>query len=138
MNQLKKKGFTLIEVVIVLAIGGLIIFVVLQAVSAARRSQRDNARKSQAGAISAALDQYASNNSGKYPDFTGDSFDDFYAEYAPITGLTYADAGDPGDDCGTQTADSHDVFYEVTGSGSSYDLSVCLEVGGESVVQTSN
>ena len=63
----QSKGFTLIEVVIVLAIAALIILVVLQAVGAAQRANRDSARKSEAGRAVALMEQYASNNSGQYP-----------------------------------------------------------------------
>ena len=63
----QNKGFTLIEVVIVLAIAALIILVVLQAVSSAQKSNRDTARKSEAGRIVSLLEQYASNNNGIYP-----------------------------------------------------------------------
>ena len=41
-----QKGFTIIEVMIVLAIAGLIIAVVLVAVPQLQRNQRNNARKS--------------------------------------------------------------------------------------------
>ncbi len=63
----KEKGFTLIEVVIVLAIAALIILVVLQAVTSAQKSNRDTARKSEAGRVVSLLEQYASNNNGIYP-----------------------------------------------------------------------
>ncbi|MFI5240536.1 MAG: type II secretion system protein [Candidatus Saccharimonadia bacterium] len=63
----QRSGFTLIELVIVLAIAALIILVVLEAVGAAQRSQRDSARKNEAGRFVSLLEQYASNNGGNYP-----------------------------------------------------------------------
>lgn len=124
-QELVKKGFTLIEVVLVMAIGALIILVVLQAVTAARRSQRDNARKSHAGQISAALEQYASNNNGLYPG-NGSGFAQFYQDYDVIEGITYTDVGS----CPDQDAASRDVLYVPDGNLRSFTLGVCLEVGG--------
>lgn len=62
-----KKGFTLIELVIVLAIAALILAGVLVAVGGAQRTQRDQARKQAAGRIATALENFASNNQGAYP-----------------------------------------------------------------------
>jgi prepilin-type N-terminal cleavage/methylation domain-containing protein len=61
-----KKGFTLIEVVLVLAIAGLIMLIVFLALSGAQKGRRDTARKSDAGRIISAMEQYASNTSGTY------------------------------------------------------------------------
>ncbi|MEI7818960.1 MAG: type II secretion system protein, partial [bacterium] len=59
MEQSKlKKGFTLIEIVIVLAIAALIMVVVFVAVQGAQRSQRDQARKDIAGRTLAAVQSY--------------------------------------------------------------------------------
>lgn len=62
-----KKGFTLIEVVIVLAIAGLIFVVVFLAVQGAQRGRRDSERQAAAGRLIAAVDQYSSNNNGALP-----------------------------------------------------------------------
>ena len=56
------KGFTIIEVVLVLAIAGLIFLMVFLALPALQRSQRDTQRKRQADMIIAALNNYTSNN----------------------------------------------------------------------------
>lgn len=67
-NLLKKeKGFTLIEIVLVLAIAGLLLVIVFLAVSGAQKSRRDSQRKTDAGRILALSEQYASNNNGAYP-----------------------------------------------------------------------
>lgn len=66
-NLLKKeKGFTLIEIVLVLAIAGLILVIVFLAVGGAQRSRRDGQRKSDASRILAAYESNASNNQGVY------------------------------------------------------------------------
>jgi prepilin-type N-terminal cleavage/methylation domain-containing protein len=61
------KGFTIIEVMIVLAIAGLIILIVLLAVPALQRSQRNTSRKSDATRIAAAVTQFVSDNNGVIP-----------------------------------------------------------------------
>lgn len=59
-----KKGFTLIEIVIALAIAALIIVVVLLAVQGAQRSQRNDARKATINRVRAAVTDAKSNNQG--------------------------------------------------------------------------
>ncbi len=58
MLALKKKGFTLIEIVIVLAIAALILAIVFLAVGGAQRSQRDQASKDAAGKVVAAFSSF--------------------------------------------------------------------------------
>ncbi|MEK7059195.1 MAG: type II secretion system protein [Patescibacteria group bacterium] len=69
LNKLKKnnQGFTIIEVMIVLAIAGLIILIVLLAVPALQRNGRNTAIKNDASAIASALTTFASDNDGKTP-----------------------------------------------------------------------
>lgn len=62
----KDEGFTLIEVVLVLAIAGLIMVIVFLAVGGAQRTRRDTARKNNAGRVLSAMESYASNNGGAY------------------------------------------------------------------------
>lgn len=57
-----KNGFTIIEVVLVLAIAGLIFLMVFLALPALQRSQRDSQRKRHADAIIGALNNLAANN----------------------------------------------------------------------------
>jgi prepilin-type N-terminal cleavage/methylation domain-containing protein len=63
----KKSGFTLIEIVIVLAIAALIMVIVFVAVQGAQRSRRDTTARNAAAQTLAAMEQFASNNSGVYP-----------------------------------------------------------------------
>jgi prepilin-type N-terminal cleavage/methylation domain-containing protein len=69
LNRLKTKnqGFTIIEVMIVLAIAGLIILIVLLAVPALQRNGRNTAIKNDASAVAAAISEYESNNDGILP-----------------------------------------------------------------------
>jgi prepilin-type N-terminal cleavage/methylation domain-containing protein len=60
-------AFTIIEVMIVLAIAGLIMVVVFIAVPQLQRNVRDHARKGIADRLKAEIETYAGNNQGKYP-----------------------------------------------------------------------
>ena len=62
-----KKGFTIIEVLIVLAIAGLILLIVFLAVPALQRNARNTTRKTEASAIGGAIVEWVNNNDGKLP-----------------------------------------------------------------------
>jgi len=63
----KAKGFTIIEVVLVLAIAGLIFLMVFIALPALQRAQRDTQRKNDLGRIATKIADYQSNNRGVLP-----------------------------------------------------------------------
>ena len=67
LRKPSKKGFTLIEVVIVLAIAGLIFVIVFLAVSQAQASRRDTQRSTAVNQLLAAANQFAGNNNGAIP-----------------------------------------------------------------------
>ena len=60
-----KKGFTIIEVVLVLAIAGLIFLMVFVAWPALQRSQKDTQRRDDYAMLSTAVSDYITNNNGK-------------------------------------------------------------------------
>jgi prepilin-type N-terminal cleavage/methylation domain-containing protein len=62
-----QKGFTIIEVVLVLAIAGLIFLMVFIALPALQRSQRDSQRKNDISRIKTAVTSYQSSNRGSVP-----------------------------------------------------------------------
>jgi prepilin-type N-terminal cleavage/methylation domain-containing protein len=67
LSKLKKsdnKGFTIIEVMIVLAIAGLILLIVFLAVPALQRNSRNTQRKSDVGRVGSAATSIISNGSG--------------------------------------------------------------------------
>lgn len=67
-RQLKmRKGFTIIEVVLVLAIAGLIFLMVFIALPALQRSQRDTQRNQDVSRLSTAINNFKSNNRGNIP-----------------------------------------------------------------------
>lgn len=63
----QQKGFTIIEVILVLAIAALIFLMVFIALPALQRGQRDTARKNDVGDIASAVTNYTSNNNGTFP-----------------------------------------------------------------------
>lgn len=65
--QKSEKGFTIIEVMIVLAIAGLILLIVFLAVPALQRSSRNTARKGDVARITSASAEFVANNNGTLP-----------------------------------------------------------------------
>lgn len=85
-----KKGFTIIEVVLVLAIAGLIFLMVFIALPALQRGQKDQQRKSDLNRAQTAINTYQANNRGKIPDETGPNSwgtQDVNGVAAPATGF---------------------------------------------------
>ena len=64
-NIKTKEGFTIIEVVLVLAIAGLIFLMVFIALPALQRSQRNTQRRDDYSMLSTAVTNYMSNNGGR-------------------------------------------------------------------------
>jgi prepilin-type N-terminal cleavage/methylation domain-containing protein len=67
-----KQGFTIIEVVLVLAIAGLIFLMVFLALPTLQRNQRDTQRKNDLNRVGAQTQSYSSNNQGRIPSNTQD------------------------------------------------------------------
>ncbi len=68
-TSLKKsqKGFTIIEVLIVLAIAGLILLIVFLAVPALQRNSRNTQRRTEVARFAGAVSEWASNQNGALP-----------------------------------------------------------------------
>lgn len=67
-KQKRAQGFTIIEVLIVLAIAGLIMLVVFLAIPALQRNSRNNQRQTDVANLLGAVGEYVSNNNGALPD----------------------------------------------------------------------
>lgn len=92
------QGFTIIEVLIVLAIAGLIMLVVFLAVPALQRNSRNTRRKQDVAAILGSLSEWISNNNGSLPatTCTGATPCAFFSNFTPAiydkttaTGIIY-------------------------------------------------
>ena len=97
-QQKAKKGFTIIEVVLVLAIAGLIFLMVFLALPNLQRSQRDTQRRDDLARLQTAITNYQSNNRGKLPGTnSSDSKDakkaytDFVNNYLRVNSDTFDD-----------------------------------------------
>ncbi|MEO5499499.1 MAG: prepilin-type N-terminal cleavage/methylation domain-containing protein [Candidatus Saccharimonadales bacterium] len=97
MKKTNVKGFTIIEVVLVLAIAGLIFLVVFLALPALQRQQRDTQRRSDASRASSLMSNFKANNNGGLPTTAAaqTSFENTYLKVAtefksPSTQAQYA------------------------------------------------
>lgn len=130
-NLLKKeKGFTLIEIVLVLAIAGLLLVIVFLAVSGAQKSRRDTQRKNDNARLLSQIEQYASNNNGNYPTtaallnpYLPTNFND------PTTGTAYnvAVAGGAPAACPAWAGGPAEIHVGV--NGRTVTTRMCLEQG---------
>lgn len=131
MKKLSEKGFTLVEIVIVLAIAGLIMVIVFVGVQGAQRARRDAVRKNDNARIAALLEQFRSNNNGNYPNaasFTTTTSGNFNGDYLQRdisldNEYTYTTTATT---CNVSNAGT--VYYSGTG-GTTYSLKMCLESG---------
>src|SRR6266496_842227 len=110
MNSLRKpnsQGFTIIEVVLVLAIAGLIFLIVFLALPALQRSQRDTQRKNDLSRFMSQMTQYSSNHQGSVPSGNGagaTQWGGFVGSYLTNGGQTFND---------TQTGSTYGVTEQT-------------------------
>lgn len=92
MVQRKQHGFTIIEVVLVLAIAGLIFLMVFIALPALQKSQKDTQRRQDLSRLQTAINNYQTNNKGNLPDFsTEPTVTAFLNSYLKTAGETFTD-----------------------------------------------
>ncbi len=112
-----KKGFTIIEVVLVLAIAGLIFLMVFIALPAMQRGQRDTQRRDDMARFMSQLNQYQSNNKGAIPT-TEAAYTSFLDKYLKVGDDTFENpsTGDPYTisfvDCVTTSANCKEPNYD--------------------------
>lgn len=102
----KEKGFTIIEVVLVLAIAGLIFLMVFIALPALQRSQRDTQREGDLSRVSTQINSYQSSNRGNIP--SNGNINSFVQNYL----------GGEGSTAGSEYADPQTGSYVFTAPGS--------------------
>lgn len=83
MFTLHKKGFTIIEVALVLAVAGMIMLAVFLALPAVQRTERDSERQEDLAEIINAIKDYQSNNRGALPGTEVGQWQTFYGKYLP-------------------------------------------------------
>lgn len=91
-QQKQEKGFTIIEVILVLAIAGLIFLMVFLALPALQRGQRDNARKNDVSIVASAVTDFSTNNNGsKVPAGTYSDASSTFGKYIYAGSKTISD-----------------------------------------------
>lgn len=144
----RDDGFTIIEVLIVLAIAGLIMLIVFLAVPALQRNARNTSRKSDAASLGSAIAEYVNNNDGQVPATCSGSACPFISNWKPgfyvAANVTYtkhanggASLGDPGntnniDAASYMTCDPNTPGQATSTGASSRSIALVydVEVGG--------
>lgn len=141
-----KKGFTIVEVSLVLAIAGLIFLMTFIALPALRASQRDTERKEAVTLLIDALKKYQSNNRGALPSkdeewgilqnrYVGNNFVDPNGAAYTITPKTCTAPTD-----NICTNDGIGDIYNATFTGNNYTMTVVTKAScdGQQAKATSN
>lgn len=109
-----KRGFTIIEVVLVLAIAGLIFLMVFLALPALQRSQRDTQRRSAYSEFLTQVSNYQSNNRGRLPATTVSAWEDFISAYLrPTENCVIDEESTSGDEDAVPTYTGSDCVNEL-------------------------
>ena len=128
------SGFTIIEVVLVLAIAGMLFLVVFLAGPARQRNQRDNARKQDVNKVVGGIQRYIVDNSG-WP-VSGIVSTGFFTDFAIASGAQFraAAAGCTKDVVGTYVQIAPGCNCSYTGtldySARTAAIHILLENGG--------
>lgn len=110
----RKQGFTIIEVVLVLAIAGLIFLMVFLALPALQKGQRDTQRQQDLSRISTQITSFSSNARGQVPKSgTLGSFVQNYLGEGATTAQAGAEYSDPSGVVSTDEGISADLGYVI-------------------------
>jgi len=129
----RKQGFTIIEVVLVLAIAGLIFLMVFLALPALQKGQRDTQRREDLSRISTQLNSYSSNARGKIP--TEGNLGNFVQNYlgdgatTGQAGFEYSDPSGPVDAVGVDQEKGYVVTYNADNGLDPQDATVYYATG---------
>lgn len=110
-----KQGFTIIEVVLVLAIAALIFLMVFIALPALQRNQRDTARKTVIGKVASAVTSFQSNNRGNSPSTTPATFQTQFRNY--IDGTAQAGTAGIPDGISMDNGEYHVIIRQMVNTG---------------------
>lgn len=111
---LRKQAFSLLELLIVIAIIGILVSIGVVSYSQAQKKSRDSRRTADMKAVQAAFEQYYADNNGSYP------------AACAVPNATYLPAGLP-----TDPKNSASYVYSLTNctTGTSYCFCAQLEAG---------
>ena len=124
MTTKNKKGFTIIEVVLVLAIAGLIFLMVFIALPALQRAQRNTQREDDLARVLTAVNQYQANNNGKVPfGYSGNKLANFVSRYIDQQcDATKWSNGTFSEGCSNEFKDPQGEIYKMEDKGSAKDF----------------
>lgn len=126
-NMFSKKGFTLIEILIVVAIIGILASVVVVGLGPAQKKGRDSRRVSDLRSVQTALELYYGKN-GAYPVPNGT-----WAQFAAVlTGAGIGTSQIPND-----PTTSRDYVYSSDAAGTTYILAAQLEDATGNIMNSS-
>lgn len=122
LNNNQSSGFTIIEIIFVIAIGGLILIMSFLAISSAQRNKRDTQRKADLASINQNIGSWTSENHGILP-----------ADLSSITMPTPPSGGSYSAHVTTNVStsacpDENHIYYQRI-NDRSYKIKICLEAG---------
>ncbi|MGI6278511.1 MAG: type II secretion system protein [Patescibacteria group bacterium] len=131
----KRSGFTLLELLIVIAIIGILASLAAVSYSSAQRRARDSQRQADLKAIQNALEQYYADNDGNYPsggcETIGDATDSSGNRYLPGGLPTDPKTGDNYTCSGTVSDYCFCAELEATGTGNASNDSCNFASSGD-------
>ena len=129
-TQKKDKGFTIIEVVLVLAIAGLIFLMVFIALPALQRGQRDNQRRQDVSRFMSQVSSYSTNNRGSVPAANTTSMSSFLDGYMKKSDGEFKDP---------QTGEDYNVVFGTAGTATTDTIvyATSAKCSGENIVANS-
>lgn len=131
--QKQQKGFTIIEVVLVLAIAALIFLMVFIALPALQRNQRDTQRKDDLARLVSQVTNYESANNGNVPN-SSTTLAGFISNYLTKNGANFNDP---------HTGSGYAVTYQTTAPNAEGQISyssgaMCNTAAGDGSLTTAS
>ena len=94
LNKIKNnQGFTIVEIMIVMAIIGMMLLAMLLVVPALRRNARNKQRRDDIGVIISGINDYSTNNSGSLPAQASDFTGELKLSYFSASDINYLNSG---------------------------------------------